>query len=90
MQSNEYQLAPEKNYVLLLLLIYHYKNLHLYCKRVYIKRIEAVRLFSRRTKALGVDKFIEDLACDPWNTMDTFDTLDDKYHFWKTLFDTSC
>ena len=19
--------------------------------------------------------------------MDTFDTLDDKYHFWKTLFD---
>ena len=66
------------------------KSLLLYCKRVYIKRIEAVRLFSRRTKALGVDKFIEDLACDPWNTMDTFDTLDDKYHFWKTLFDTSC
>ena len=42
----------------------------------------------RSTKALGVDKFIEDLACAPWNTMNTFDTLDDKYHFWKTLFDT--
>lgn len=76
MQSNEYQLAPEKNYVFLLLLIYHYKSLHLYCKRVYIKRIEAVTF--RNTKSLSVDKFIDDLACAPWNTMDTFDTLDDK------------
>ena len=75
MQSNEYQLSPEKNYVFLLLLIYHYKSL-LYCKRVYIKRIEAVTF--RSTKSLSVDKFIDDLACAPWNTMDTFDTLDDK------------
>ena len=49
------------------------------------KIVSRLWLFSRRTKALGVDKFIEDLACDPWNTMDT---MDDKYHFWKTLFDT--
>ena len=75
MQSNEYQLAPEKNYVFLLLLIYHYKSL-LYRKRVFIKRIEAVTF--RSTKSLSVDKFIDDLACAPWNTMDTFDTLDDK------------
>ena len=76
MQSNEYHLGPEKNYVFLLLLIYHYKSLHLYCKRVYIKRIEAVTF--RNTKSLSVDKFIDDLASAPWNTMDTFDTLDDK------------
>ena len=42
----------------------------------------------RSTKILGVDKFIEDLACAPWNTMNTFDTLDGKYYFWKTPFDT--
>ena len=58
MQSNEYQLTPEKNYVFLLLLIYHYKNLHYY----------TVNGFTS-TKALGVDKFIEDLACAPWNTI---------------------
>ena len=40
------------------------------------------------TKPLDVDKFNEDLACAPWNNMNTFDTLDDKCHFWKTLFDT--
>ena len=86
MQSNEYQLASEKNYVFLLPLINHHKNLHLYCKWVYIKRIQAATF--RSTNSLDVDKFIEDLACAPWNTRDTFDTLDDKCHFWKTLFDT--
>ena len=40
------------------------------------------------TKSLDIDKFSEDVACAPLNNMNTFDTLDDKYHFWKTLFDT--
>ena len=81
MESNEYQIASEKNYVFHLTLIYHHKNLHLYCNWVYIKRVPAATFIS--TNSLDVDKFIEDLACAPWNTMDTFDTLNDKYHFGK-------
>ena len=36
----------------------------------------------RSIKTLDVKKFNEDLRTAPWNVMDTFDTLDDKYHYW--------
>lgn len=42
----------------------------------------------RSTKALDVEKFNEDLKAAPWNVMDTFDTLEDKYEYWKSLFNS--
>ena len=42
----------------------------------------------RSTKTLDVEKFNEDLSCAPWNVMDTFDTLDEKYDYWESLFNT--
>ena len=46
----------------------------------------------RSTRTLDVEKFNEDLSCAPWNVMDTFDTLDEKYYYWESLFKarTSC
>ena len=40
----------------------------------------------RSTKALDAEKLNEDLKAAPWNVMDTFDTLEDKYQYWKSLF----
>ena len=42
----------------------------------------------RSTKAMDVEKFNEDLKAAPWNVMDTFDTLEDKYEYWKSLFNS--
>ncbi|XP_048578931.1 uncharacterized protein LOC125560702 [Nematostella vectensis] len=42
----------------------------------------------RSTKSLDVEKFNEDLSSAPWHVMETFDTMDDKYHYWETLFNT--
>ena len=35
----------------------------------------------RSTRTLDVEKLNKDLSCAPWNVMDTFDTLDEKYLF---------
>ncbi|PFX19591.1 hypothetical protein AWC38_SpisGene16000 [Stylophora pistillata] len=42
----------------------------------------------RSTKTLDVEKLNEDLSCAPWNVIDTFNTLDEKYLFWESLFNT--
>ena len=42
----------------------------------------------RSTKALDAEKLNEDLKAAPWNVMDTFDTLEDKYQYWKSLFNS--
>ena len=42
----------------------------------------------RSTRTLDVEKLNEDLSCAPWNVMDTFDTLDEKYLFWESLLNT--
>jgi hypothetical protein len=42
----------------------------------------------RSTKSLDVEKFNEDLSSAPWHVMETFDAMDDKYHYWETLFNT--
>ena len=42
----------------------------------------------RSIKALDAEKFNEDLKSAPWNVMDTFDTLDDKYNYWESLFNS--
>ena len=42
----------------------------------------------RSNRTLDVEKLNEDLSCAPWNVMDTFDTLDEKYLFWESLFNT--
>ena len=39
----------------------------------------------RSTRTLDVENLNEDLSCAPWNVMDTFDTLDEKYLFWESL-----
>ena len=39
----------------------------------------------RSTRTLDVEKLNEDLSCAPWNVMDSFDTLDEKYLFWESL-----
>ena len=42
----------------------------------------------RSTRTLDVEKLNEDLSCAPWNVMDSFDTLDEKYLFWESLLNT--
>lgn len=42
----------------------------------------------RSTRTLDVEKLNEDLSCAPWNVMDTFDTLDEKYLLWESLLNT--
>lgn len=42
----------------------------------------------RSTKALDTEKMNEDLKAAPWNAMDTFDALEDKYEYWKSLFNS--
>ena len=42
----------------------------------------------RSTRTLDVEKLNEDLSCAPWNVMNTFDTLDEKYFFWESLLNT--
>lgn len=42
----------------------------------------------RSTKAMDTEKLNEDLKAAPWNVMDTFDTLEDKYEYWKSLFNS--
>ena len=42
----------------------------------------------KSTKALDAEKFNEDLKSAPWNVMDTFDTVDDKYKYWESLFNS--
>ena len=83
MESNEYQIASEKKYVFHLPLIYHHKNLHLYRNWVYIKRVQAATFIS--TNSLDVDKFIEDLACAPWNTRDMINVIFGKLYLTPLL-----
>ena len=42
----------------------------------------------RSTRTLDAEKLNEDLSSTPWNVMDTFDTLDEKYIFWVSLLNT--
>ena len=42
----------------------------------------------RSTRTLDVEKLNEDLSSAPWNVMDSFDTLDEKYLFWESLLNT--
>ena len=34
----------------------------------------------------NVNSLLDDLSNAPWSTMDVFDTVDDKWSYWKTLF----
>ena len=39
-------------------------------------------------KSLDVELFNEALTNAPWWVMNIFDTMDDKWHYWKALFDS--
>ena len=43
----------------------------------------------RSTRTLDVEKLNEDLSCAPWNVMDSFDTLDEKYLSWESLLNAT-
>jgi len=45
-------------------------------------QISTVRSF----KKCNNDEMISDLESAPWHTMDTFDCIDDRWNYWKTLF----
>ena len=54
-----------------------------------VLRYQRKTVIFRSTKTLDVEKFNEDLIrTAPWNVMETFDTLDDMYHYWQTLFNS--
>ena len=42
----------------------------------------------RSTKNMDTNKFNEDLSVAPWDVMETFDTLDDKYKYWESMFNS--
>ena len=42
----------------------------------------------RSTRTLDVEKLNKDLSSAPWNVMNSFDTLDEKYLFWVSLLNT--
>ena len=40
----------------------------------------------RSYKKCNNDEMLSDLESAPWHTMDTFDCIDDRWNYWKTLF----
>ena len=40
----------------------------------------------RSYKRCNIDALMSDLKTAPWHVLDMYDNVDDKWHYWKTLF----
>ena len=49
-------------------------------------RAESTVSYVRSFKRCNRDDLLSDLGNAPWQVMDTFDDIDDKWAYWKELF----
>ena len=55
-----------------------------YCKggEKQLAKVRTIRSF----KKCNVDELVSDLENSPWSVMDIFDSIDDKWEHWKSIF----